>query len=433
MKSNRKQQSSRRKFLQAGLVGAGLVTTAKLTSGCIKIPEDQNNPENPRQTETDRKPYKILCCDGGGLKGLITALILQRLEEKINKKYPETQLKDHFDMFAGTSTGSIIACALARGYSAAEIVQIYEDQAAQIFPSPDRLWDIFSQQINIFREAIGNWLNTIKRTFIETIERLVQLDISLPLLDEEADRLSDLLKAKFLDSESQQDQRLSHLTSHVVIVAYDAYNRKPFLLSNLEPDQKNADTRQVEIWKACRSSAAVPGIFSSFLLDNNEVIESLSQGYGTAPLIPENSDEKPALPLVDGAVVTNNPSLWAIQKARSLNPDRPILLASFGTGQYRESFFPSQISKWGLLDWFNPLKGIPLLEIMFSGNSDTVNDISQSWLEGQSDRYFRFQPELTEQISAFTSDDLNIKNMKNAASSYLTDIEQALDQLVVEL
>ena len=85
------------------------------------------------------------------------------------------------------------------------------------------------------------------------------------------------------------------------------------------------------------------------------------------------------------------------------------------------------------MDWFNPLKGIPLLEIMFSGNSDTVNDISQSWLEGQSDRYFRFQPELTEQISAFTSDDLNIKNMKNAASSYLTDIEQALDQLVVEL
>lgn len=422
MKSNRKQQSSRRKFLQAGLVGAGLVTTAKLTSGCIKIPEDQNNPENPKQTETDRKPYKILCCDGGGLKGLITALILQRLEEKINKKYPETQLKDHFDMFAGTSTGSIIACALARGYSAAEIVQIYEDQAAQIFPRLDRLKDVFSAQIN-----------TIIRFFAESISRLTQMDFSLPLLDIEANRLSNLLKAKFLDSESQQDQRLSHLTSHVVIVAYDAYNRKPFLLSNLEPDQKNADTRQVEIWKACRSSAAVPGIFSSFLLDNNEVIESLNTGYGTAPLIPENSDEKPALPLVDGAVVTNNPSLWAIQKARSLNPDRPILLASFGTGQYRESFFPSQISKWGLLDWFNPLKGIPLLEIMFSGNSDTVNDISQSWLEGQSDRYFRFQPELTEQISAFTSDDLNIKNMKNTASSYLTDIEQALDQLVVEL
>jgi uncharacterized protein len=50
----------------------------------------------------------ILSCDGGGIRGLITAVMLERLEQKLQEQNPETPLKDYFDLIAGTSTGSLM-------------------------------------------------------------------------------------------------------------------------------------------------------------------------------------------------------------------------------------------------------------------------------------------------------------------------------------
>lgn len=44
----------------------------------------------------------ILCCDGGGVRGIATVEFLTRLEEKVGP------LCDYFDMFCGTSIGALI-------------------------------------------------------------------------------------------------------------------------------------------------------------------------------------------------------------------------------------------------------------------------------------------------------------------------------------
>jgi len=76
------------------------------------------------------KTFKILSIDGGGIKGLYSATILKEFEEKFN-----CQISDYFDMICGTSTGGLIALALALKIPAKEICDFYELEGPKIFPN----------------------------------------------------------------------------------------------------------------------------------------------------------------------------------------------------------------------------------------------------------------------------------------------------------
>ncbi|WP_099187830.1 patatin-like phospholipase family protein [Tepidibacter mesophilus] len=66
-----------------------------------------------------KKKYRIMAFDGGGIRGVLSATILQRLEKENPKLIKST------DLFAGTSTGCFIALGLAYGLSVKEILNIY--------------------------------------------------------------------------------------------------------------------------------------------------------------------------------------------------------------------------------------------------------------------------------------------------------------------
>lgn len=74
--------------------------------------------------------FKILSIDGGGIKGLYSASILKKFEEKFN-----TITSDHFDMICGTSTGGLIALAIALKISASKICDFYTEEGPNIFPN----------------------------------------------------------------------------------------------------------------------------------------------------------------------------------------------------------------------------------------------------------------------------------------------------------
>ena len=71
--------------------------------------------------------YRILAMDGGGIRGLLTAIILERLE----RVHPGFLAQ--VDLFAGTSTGGLLALGLAAGTTPAECRLIYETQGAKAF------------------------------------------------------------------------------------------------------------------------------------------------------------------------------------------------------------------------------------------------------------------------------------------------------------
>jgi hypothetical protein len=77
------------------------------------------------------RPFRILSIDGGGIRGVFPAAFLAELESRF---LGGSSIANHFDMIAGTSTGGIIALALAHGMTAREALNIYLDRGDRIFP-----------------------------------------------------------------------------------------------------------------------------------------------------------------------------------------------------------------------------------------------------------------------------------------------------------
>jgi len=73
---------------------------------------------------------RVLAIDGGGIRGLIPALVLAELEDRAGR-----QVFEMFDLIAGTSTGGILACALCapEPLPASELVKLYEEEGPKIF------------------------------------------------------------------------------------------------------------------------------------------------------------------------------------------------------------------------------------------------------------------------------------------------------------
>lgn len=69
----------------------------------------------------------ILSVDGGGVRGMLTAALLLRLELKV------PGWLSHVDLFAGASTGAIIALALAHGLTPLEVFKFYRERLPEIF------------------------------------------------------------------------------------------------------------------------------------------------------------------------------------------------------------------------------------------------------------------------------------------------------------
>src|SRR5690348_15838221 len=74
----------------------------------------------------------MLALDGGGIRGLISLGILERIETLI-REYTGKKLCEYFDYVGGTSTGSIIAAGIARGLSVSELVDFYKSSGEQMF------------------------------------------------------------------------------------------------------------------------------------------------------------------------------------------------------------------------------------------------------------------------------------------------------------
>ena len=77
--------------------------------------------------------YQILSIDGGGIRGVLTAILLERLEEQ------NPDFLNKVDLIAGTSTGGLIALGLASGKSPSEARILYEKYGKKVFS--DSLWD----------------------------------------------------------------------------------------------------------------------------------------------------------------------------------------------------------------------------------------------------------------------------------------------------
>jgi hypothetical protein len=87
---------------------------------------------------TGKSPYRVLALDGGGMRGLYTVILLQTLAIRFarSRGVHDLDIGKGFDLITGTSTGGILACALARGIPIAQLVNLYRENGPKIFIDP---------------------------------------------------------------------------------------------------------------------------------------------------------------------------------------------------------------------------------------------------------------------------------------------------------
>jgi uncharacterized protein len=133
---------------------------------------------------------RLLALDGGGIRGLLTLGILEKLEADLRAtRGPGFRLCDYFDFIGGTSTGAILAAGLAIGKSVEELIAFYLDAGAQMF-EPNalirRAWSKYTSDPleaklkTVFDEDVGLGSDKLK-TLLLVVMRNVTTDSPWPV------------------------------------------------------------------------------------------------------------------------------------------------------------------------------------------------------------------------------------------------------------
>ncbi|MGB8690039.1 MAG: patatin-like phospholipase family protein [Microcoleus sp.] len=346
--------------------------------------------------------YRILSCDGGVIRGILTAALLEELEKQLRAKNPERQLRDYFDIIAGTSTGSLLACGIANGISAKEMKELYRYTGLQIFPPlkdtlSSLIWRLLNEEIDFSEFDTFNLLHRGK----EDTKKFM----SQPVYDGEG--LEEVLKDIF------GCQQLGELPKLAIVPSYDVYNHDAVIFKNNAEEFKT-----MPVWEVCRASCAAPVAFPAHVTQNEEFLKSLKAkakkaGEEATIKVPDDG-----IPLIDGGIVANNPVLCAIAECRTQFKTLPSVVASFGSGWTLNRITVREAKGWGGFNWTSLLRNIPLMDVFSDGSSDATDYIAKQLLKGESE-YFRFQPLLKENVSAFSADPDNLNLLVEIAERFL--------------
>lgn len=314
---------------------------------------------------------RILSLDGGGIRGIIPAMVLAEIERRTGK--PTCRL---FDLIAGTSTGGILALALAKSkngkpeYTAEQLIGLYLDEGANIFSR------------SFWRKLLDSWFYA----------------------KYSADGVEDVLGRYFGTS------RLGEALTPLLISSYELERRIPFLFKS--------------------AKAGLPGY--DFLMKDVARATSAAPTYFPPALVPDGKNSFYAL--VDGGVFANNPALCAFAEAQVMFPDAAsMVLASLGTGYLTLPIRYQQARGWGRLDWM--MKG-RILDVVFSGVSDAVDYQLDQLLPAAGANVFHHRIQTTLNFANDAMDDVspqNLRRLREEAKQLIARRSAELDQLCAQL
>jgi len=219
---------------------------------------------------------RVLALDGGGMRGLVTLVMLQELEQRTGRRIHEL-----FDLVVGTSTGAIVAAIVCvRGLGAKQALDIYRELGSQVF------------QQSILRGAQGL---LSKQSYYSNH----QLDVVL---------------FRHFGAITLESTLMVNSVPLLAFVATDVTRLKlaPHLFCNYPypPGQQSlhGTSTSAELVTALLASSAAPGYFPAVQVGGRT--------------------------LQDGAIVANNPASLALLECRQLWPSYPLhCLVSLGSGK----------------------------------------------------------------------------------------------------
>jgi patatin-like phospholipase/acyl hydrolase len=328
----------------------------------------------------------VLALDGGGIRGIIPARVLQEIETLTGRR-----ISDLFDLVSGTSTGGIIALGLVKPadgtpqYSAEALLDLYMHRGEDIFPrSPARK--------------------------IATFFGLADVRYSAAPLEE-------MLIEHFGETP------LSSALTEIVVPAYDLSAPAPYFFKRSYARELD-HTWDVPMRTVARATSAAPTYFDPARL----------------PELEHEGDHA----LVDGGTFANNPAVAAYADAVKLwRASAEINVLSIGTGRPPQAPGPDvripvsyeRARHWGLIRWTRPI-----LEVVLDGVAKAVEWDMEQLLKQPSDdsrhgaRYHRLQSPLP--TASHKMDDASWENrqaLKSDAERLIRNGHAALDAICDEL
>ena len=312
--------------------------------------------------------YRVLSIDGGGIRGIIPAVILARIEQKKNQPIAEL-----FDLIVGTSTGGIIAAGLAArkadgspAHRATELIALYEKHGKEIFNKS--LWhDV---------PIVGGALRAFNETYRhEPLERVLQ--------------------------EYFRDLKLSDCSPPVAVTSYDLVERITYFFKT--SNVRSGESDDYHLRDVGRATSAAPTYFEPALLGNRV--------------------------LVDGGVFANNPAMCAYVEAQKLNRDgKDLVLVSLGTGKATRRITHGEAKDWGILGWARPILSV-MMDGTSDATHYHLDKLVPAMKGSQ--RYFRFDEPLEHGYDDLDdATDTNIAALKSHARSVLSRHKKEVEALL---
>ena len=335
--------------------------------------------------------FRILAIDGGGVRGLISALVMEEIENRLGGRLgvePAPRISDYFHLVAGTSAGGLAALALTApgGPGAAVLADFYREDGPLIF---DR---------DVWRKLSTLWGLRRPKYSAEPVRRAIENRVG--------------------------NHRIADATRDLLVASYDMHESEPHFFKRwraLESEERN-----VTLVDAALATSAAPTYFGS-------------HGVGDRAL-------------VDGGVFANDPAVAAIAEALGRASDPPaklepanILMLSIGTGEFEVGYEQRETGRWGALDWIRGSAGPPILNAILGGVTDGTDYWAHMLLNhetgegvppraeiGRGPRYYRLQAKLDAPIALDEASERNLTEVFPAAAEALVAERDAEIETIVE-
>lgn len=333
-----------------------------------------------------RKIFTILCIDGGGIRGIVPARILEEIETQTGKPISEL-----FDMVGGPSTGAIVAAGLCVSdpadktkpkFTAKQMKEFYFNSSPKIFPT---------KTFKMFRQLAKGGLYDPKP-------------------------LEDALEAAYGDAKVR-DSRTS-----ILIPVTDIKNFTPAWINHIQgkKDESPENWSSMLMRDAVRAATTAPTFFPS-------------KYYMTTP-----DDNMPNIThrhaLIDGGFYSGTILHRLLAEAkRAAPPDADIVMVHVGTGSAENSLSPEEYNKLSPIDLMSQSKGSLLLSLVVSM---PVRDAAMSIKDDIGNNFYTFDGKIplikTASTPTISMDDASMENMKNLekfAESIIDENKEAFDQV----
>ena len=285
------------------------------------------SPSSLQERLAEPGPKRLLALDGGGIRGLISLGYLACIEAELRRRYdaPDLVLSDYFDLIGGTSTGAIIASALALGWPVEKIHNMY---------------------LTLGRDAFRP-----RKSWLGPVSKLVSAKF-----DDKA------VAALLRDSLGDRALGSPDLRVGLMVVAKRADTASVWVLVNIPGHKYFAENKDLKLWEVVRASTAAPTYFKPQWISD--------VGGGESGVFLDGGvsmHNNPALQLLMVATLEGFALRWPLG-------DENLLLCSVGTGAFTAAPNKKAMKRYSNLHW------LALAAVQLMGDASELNQTVLQWM-----------------------------------------------------